>query len=92
MWLHPALGEAMAVADLAVPTVVGLTLLFAILRGDDVTCARAFRLLRWITNRPEPRGPSRSECECCNRHQTAQGVLTEQDASAPPRVGKIPLP
>jgi hypothetical protein len=92
MWLHPALGEVMAFADLAVPTAVGLILLFAILHGDDVTCARAFRLLRWITNRPEPRGPSRGVCECCNRHQELKGVRTGQDASVPPRVEKIRLP
>jgi hypothetical protein len=70
MWLHPIIGEAMVATDLAIPTVVGLILLVAILRGDDVTCARAFRLLRWIANRPEPRGPGQSECERCYRHQT----------------------
>jgi hypothetical protein len=63
MWLHPIIGEAI----LAVLTVVGLILLVAILHGDDVTCDRAFRLLRWIANRPEPRGPSQGERDRCNR-------------------------
>jgi hypothetical protein len=76
MWMHPIIGEAMIVTDLAVPTVVGLILLVAILRGDNVTCDRAFRLLRWIANRPEPRCPSQRERERCNRHQTGPSSTT----------------
>ena len=72
MWLHPIIGEVMVVTDLAVPSAMGLTLLVAILRGDDVTCNRAFRLLRWIANRPEPRGPSQSEIEQCKRDRQKQ--------------------
>lgn len=91
IWLHPIIGEAMIVTDLAVPIVVGLILLVAILRGDDVTCDRAFRLLRWIANRPEPRGPSHSECERCNRHKfglspTLAGPPTVSDKKSKRRV------
>ena len=57
MYIHPPLGEALAVTDLAVTVVVALALLVAILRGSEETCERAFRLLRWIANRPEPQGP-----------------------------------
>lgn len=57
MYLHPALGEALAATDIAVPAFAVLALLAAILCGSKETCERAFRLLRWIANRPEPRGP-----------------------------------
>lgn len=52
-YLHPALGEALAAADVIVP----LVLLAAILRGGTETCERVFRLLRWAASRPEPPGP-----------------------------------
>ena len=53
-YLHPAIGEALAAADVIVPAIVLLVLLAAILRGSTETCDRVFRLLRWIANRPEP--------------------------------------
>jgi len=56
-YLHPALGEALAVADVVVPLAIALVLLIAILCGSDQTCERVFRLLRWTANRPEPPGP-----------------------------------
>ena len=59
-YLHPVLGEALAAADVIVPLAVGLILLAAILRGSSETCERAFRLLRWITDRPEPPAQLRS--------------------------------
>lgn len=55
--LHPALGEALAAADVAVSLAIVMVLLAAVLRGSDQTCDRVFRLLRWITNRPEPAAP-----------------------------------
>lgn len=56
-YLHPALGEILSTADVAVPTAFGAILLAAILCGSDETCERVFRLLRWIANRPEPPSP-----------------------------------
>ena len=56
-YLHPALGEALAAADVIIPAIVLLVLLAAILRGSTETCDRVFRLLRWIANRPEPPVP-----------------------------------
>jgi hypothetical protein len=53
-YLHPAFGEALAAADAIGPLIVALVLLTAILCGNNETCERVFRLLRWITNRPEP--------------------------------------
>lgn len=50
----PTLGIALAVADILIPLAIALILLAAILHGSRETCERAFRLLRWITNRPEP--------------------------------------
>jgi hypothetical protein len=49
----------LAVADLAVPVIIALVMLAAILRGSGETCERAFRLLRWVTSRPEPPAPRR---------------------------------
>jgi hypothetical protein len=56
-YLHPALGEALAAADVIVPLAIALVLLIAILQGGSQTCERAFRLLRWIANRAEPPAP-----------------------------------
>jgi len=58
LYLHPALGEALVATDVIVPVVVGLILLAAVLLGSDKTCERAFRLLRWVANRDEPRFPA----------------------------------
>jgi hypothetical protein len=55
--MHPAIGIALAIADISVPFAVGVVVLVVILRGSDETCERVFRLLRWIANRPEPSPP-----------------------------------
>ena len=55
--LHPALGEALAAADIIAPLFIALVLLAAILLGSEQTCERVFRLLRWAANRPEPKAP-----------------------------------
>jgi hypothetical protein len=62
-YLHPALGETLAAADILVPLIIALILITAILRGSDQTCERTFRLLRWITNRPEPPAPPQPEAQ-----------------------------
>jgi hypothetical protein len=51
--LHPALGEAFAVIEVMVVLIIIGTALF----GSSVLSERAFRLLRWIGNRPEPPEP-----------------------------------
>lgn len=52
--LHPMLGEILASGELvAVLTIIG-TALF----GSADLSDRAFRLLRWIGNRPEPPAPA----------------------------------
>jgi hypothetical protein len=56
-YLCPTLGAALAAADVIVPLAIALVLLAAILCGDNRTCERVFRLLRWIANRPEPPAP-----------------------------------
>jgi hypothetical protein len=48
------LGAVLALTEVAVLTIIALTILTAVLRGSDNTCERAFRLLRWLANRPEP--------------------------------------
>jgi hypothetical protein len=61
MYLHPRLGEILVAVDVLVPVVIALTLVYAILWGSWEIKERAFRLLRWIANRPEPPAPKPSE-------------------------------
>jgi hypothetical protein len=51
--LHPMLGEIVAIVELA----VALTIIGTALFGSPDLSERAFRLLRWIGNRPEPPAP-----------------------------------
>ena len=51
--LHPLLGEVLTVVELATMLIVLGTALF----GTQTLSERAFRLLRWLGNRPEPPGP-----------------------------------
>jgi hypothetical protein len=48
--IHPALSAVLA----GLLAIVGLTLMGATLFGSERLSERAFRLLRWITDRPEP--------------------------------------
>lgn len=91
MWLHPMLGEAMVITDLAVPTFVGLILLVAILRGSPDTCERAFRLLRWIVNRPEPQEPRGATRERGNRLSTTPGSTRSAHTVGPDKGSNVPL-
>src|SRR5580704_4348694 len=49
----PLLGHIAFAAELAVALTVAVTALF----GTQALSERAFRLLRWIADRPEPPGP-----------------------------------
>ena len=51
--LHPLLGQVLAVVEL----VMILTVLGTALFGSQRLSERAFRLLRWLADRPEPPGP-----------------------------------
>jgi hypothetical protein len=55
--LHLLFGEILVGAELAVILPVTLAVIGTSLYGSDVLSERAFRLLRLIGNRPEPRGP-----------------------------------
>ena len=52
--LHPVLGEVIAVVEIAVVLTIIATALF----GSRTLSERAFRLMRWFGNRPEPRAPA----------------------------------
>lgn len=52
--LHPVLGEALTIIEVAVT----LTIIGTALFGNSALSERAFRLLRWLGNRPEPWGPA----------------------------------
>ncbi|GAA3446655.1 hypothetical protein [Planomonospora venezuelensis] len=50
-WIvHPAFGAVLACAE----TALGMAVIMAGLFGSDRVSERAFRLLRWVANRPEP--------------------------------------
>jgi hypothetical protein len=52
--LHPLLGAIAAITEMVAILIVLGTALF----GSQTLSERAFRLLRWLGNRPEPPGPS----------------------------------
>jgi uncharacterized membrane protein len=52
--LHLLLGEVIVVIEI----VVVLTVIAVALFGSQARSERAFRLLRWFGNRPEPPGPA----------------------------------
>jgi hypothetical protein len=52
--LHPLLGEVIAITEI----VVALTVIAVALFGSKTLSERAFRLLRWFGNRPEPPAPN----------------------------------
>lgn len=53
---HPSVGVALMIVELALVLTVIATALF----GTDELSERAFRLLRWIGNRPEPASPQKT--------------------------------
>jgi len=61
-YLHSRVGLALAAVEVTVLLIAALTilivLLVVILHGNDDTCERLFRFLRWAANRPEPPAPS----------------------------------
>ncbi len=52
--LYPLLGEVIAITEI----VVALTVIAVALFGSQALSERAFRLLRWFGNRPEPPAPA----------------------------------
>jgi hypothetical protein len=50
---HPLVSQAVVISG---TTAAGITIVTALF-GSVTTSARAFRLLRWLTNRPEPTAP-----------------------------------
>jgi hypothetical protein len=75
--LHPEVAEGLAIADAAIPLIVGLILFTTIVRGSTETVDRIFRLLRWITNRPEPAAPGSSGSQssaAAAEHPSAQAA------------------
>jgi hypothetical protein len=57
---HLLLGEIIA----AVEVVVALTIIGTALFGSPALSERAFRLLRWLGNRPEPPSPAAGPPAC----------------------------
>jgi hypothetical protein len=53
-WFHPADAMAIALTGVGGTLLVTLIVITAVILGNDQTCERVFRLLRWAANRPEP--------------------------------------
>ncbi len=53
----------LARAALAIELAVALTIIGTALFGSQALSERAFRLLRWVANRPEPAGPGTPAAE-----------------------------
>lgn len=53
---HPSIGVALMIVEVA----SALTIIATALFGTDELSDRAFRLLRWIGNRPEPASPKKT--------------------------------
>jgi hypothetical protein len=54
---HPILGQVLAGCEAAAAMITFATALF----GSPTTSERAFRLMRWLANRPEPGATSRTD-------------------------------
>ena len=50
---HPLVGLVIVSCETAIATITFAAALF----GSEITSERAFRLLRWVANRPEPEAP-----------------------------------
>jgi hypothetical protein len=61
--LHPMLGEIIA----AIEVMMMLTIIGTALFGSPALSERAFRLLRWIGNRPEPPSPASGLPTCSSQ-------------------------
>lgn len=57
--LHPLLGEIVTIAEL----LLALTIVAMALFGGQDARERAYRLLRWIGNRPEPPRPQVADAQ-----------------------------
>jgi hypothetical protein len=69
--LHPMFGEVIAVIEV----VVVLTIIATALFGSQTLSERAFRLLRWVGNRPEPSPPGiKQGDEVGDRHHATRPV------------------
>lgn len=55
---NQALETISIVCDVGLPTVLILVLIATILFGSEARHERAFRLLRWLGDKPEPPGPA----------------------------------
>jgi hypothetical protein len=68
-YLHPAISQVIIIAEI----LTGLVIVTSALFGSQIISDRAFRLLRWLSDRPEPPQPART-----NQHSSSD---TEPDES-----------
>jgi hypothetical protein len=85
--LHPVAAEGLAIADAAIPLIVGLILFTTIVLGTTETVDRIFRLLRWVTNRPEPTAPPANPAPSAGNDLIARQAATLHEFDVPPEQG-----
>lgn len=76
-WANSALGVMVTIAELAVAVTVVTTALF----GSEIISERAFRLLRWLANRPEPQSP---------KTFAGPGPIVDPSTASPPSAAMTP--
>jgi hypothetical protein len=53
-WSQPVEAMAVALTAMSGALLAALIVMMAVIPGNNQTCERVFRLLRWAANRPEP--------------------------------------
>ena len=79
----PTLGIIMFVCDVGFPVVLALVLVSVILFGGEDRKNRAFRLLRWAKDKPEPSAPPEPPGEDRGARQKGATEVGQADGSAP---------
>lgn len=86
---HPLVGQAMVVCWTAAAMITIATALF----GSATRSARAFRLLRWLTNRPEPDAPPTEINRPARRSSRRRpGLLNRPDTRSADRLSHLRRP
>lgn len=76
--LHPMLGVILGGTEV----VVALQIMTTALYGSSILSERAFRLLRWIGNQPEPSAPAPGDLHV-PRHRNHPAGLVRRQCSGP---------
>ena len=79
----PTLGVIMFICDAGFPALLALVLVSVILFGGEDRKNRAFRLLRWAKDKPEPPAPPEPPAEDRSATQKSATEVGQADGPAP---------